>query len=92
MHPSLSFSYHPAGGDSSTDSCGAGGGILIKLVSGDKVDGQRDLDAILFCFGHQFLDDAGPLLVIEGVYDERIILNVCIEPVEFVRSVDKSFQ
>lgn len=63
------FSHHPAGGDTSGDGCSSGGSFLIKLVGGDEVDGQRDLDAVLLCFGHQVLDDAGPLLIVQGGTD-----------------------
>lgn len=58
-------SHHPAGGDASRDGRGAGGGVLIKLVSGDKVHGQCDLYTVLFCFGHQVLDNAGPFLIVQ---------------------------
>lgn len=62
-------SHHPAGRDASSNGCSARFGVLIKLVSSDEVDGQRDLDAILLCFGHQLLDDAGALLVVQGGTD-----------------------
>lgn len=58
--------HHPAGGDSCCHGCGASGGFLVKLFSGDKVDGQSDPDLVLLSFGHQVLDDAGALLVIQG--------------------------
>lgn len=58
--------HHPAGGDSCCDGCGAGGGVLVKLVSCDKVDGQSDSDLVLLSFCHQVLDDASALLVIQG--------------------------
>lgn len=64
-----SSSHHPAGGDAIGDGGGAGGGFLVKLVGGDEVHGQRDLDAVLLCFGHQVLDDAGALLVVQGGSD-----------------------
>lgn len=60
------MSHHPAGGDSCGNGRRAGGGFLIKLVSGDKVDGQSDPDLVLLSFGHQVLDDGGALLVIQG--------------------------
>lgn len=60
------LSHHPAGGDSCCDGCGAGGGVLIKLVSSDKVDRQSDPDLVLLSFGHQVLDDTSALLVIQG--------------------------
>lgn len=59
-------SHHPAGGDSCCHGCRAGGGVLVKLVSSDKVDGQSDPDLVLLSFGHQVLDDASALLVIQG--------------------------
>lgn len=61
--------HHPAGGDTVGDGRGAGGGFLVKLVGGDEVDGQRDLDFVLLCLGHQVLDDAGPLLIEQGRSD-----------------------
>lgn len=64
-------SYHPAGGDAGSNGRRADGGFLIKLFSGDEVDGQRDLDAVLLRFGHQVLDDAGALLVEQGGTDLR---------------------
>lgn len=58
-------SHHPAGGDASGDGRSASGGVLVKLVSSDKVHGQRDLYTVLFCFGHQVLDNAGPFLIVQ---------------------------
>lgn len=80
--------HHPAGGDSCCDGCGAGGGFLVKLFSGDKVDGQSDPDLVLLSFGHQVLDDAGALLVIQGCTNlEAKTLNenrlMMIQPGEF---------
>lgn len=43
--------------------------MFVELVSSDEVDGQRDLDFVLLSFGHQVLDDAGALLVIQGGTD-----------------------
>lgn len=63
--------HHPAGGDTSSNGCSAGGGLLIKLVRGDEIDRQCNLDAVLLCFGHQVLDDAGSLLIIQGGTDLR---------------------
>lgn len=73
--PPGASSHHPAGGDSLCDGCGAGGGFLVKLVRGDEVDGQSDPDFVLLSFGHQVLDDAGPLLIIQGRtnLEERVV-------------------
>lgn len=63
------FPHHPANGDSSWDGRSAGGGVLVELVSGDKVNGQRDLDVVFLSFSHQVLDDASALLIEQGRTD-----------------------
>lgn len=63
--------HHPACRDTAGDGCRAGGGFLIKLVSSDEVDGQRDLHTIFLRFGHQVLDYAGPLPIVQGGTDLR---------------------
>lgn len=63
--------YHPSNRNAGSDCGGASGSLLIKLVSGDKVDGQRDLDAILLSFSHQVFDDTSPLLIVQGITDLR---------------------
>lgn len=65
----MNSSHHPSGWDARGDGGGAGGGVLVKLVGGDEVDGQRDLHAILLGFGHQVFDDGGALLIEQRVTD-----------------------
>lgn len=43
--------------------------MLVKLVSGDEVDGEVDLDLVLLSLGHQLLDDLGTLIIVQGVAD-----------------------
>ena len=57
------MTHHPASRYARGHSGLASLGILIKLISSDKVNRQGNLHAILLSFGYQVFDDLGSLFV-----------------------------
>ena len=61
--PTTQVTHHPASRYARGHSGLASLGILIKLISSDKVNRQSNLHAILVSFGHQVFDNLGSLFI-----------------------------
>lgn len=93
--PTTQVTHHPASRYARGHSGLASLGILIKLISSDKVNRQSNLHAILVSFGHQVFDNLGSLFIKQrsaNLYREVKMRKVSLYTKNVVTSQSRQYE